>query len=161
MIIKHELVWPVKDWTVKDLNMFVCRLSSDLTDFIETEDLDTFRLHDLEHTSVSVKTASCVCRSGFVLFHAVAVKDEGHCSFSKGIVITVLGSSVVALSSPQRFSTSQMSAYLCCWICQCKQVLMDCIFQIRMGLNLVLELPIGMTVKWWHPFRVITSFELP
>lgn len=147
MIIKHELVWPVKDWTVKDLNMFVCRLSSDLTDFIETEDLDTFRLHDLEHTSVSVKTASCVCRSGFVLFHAVAVKDEGHCSFSKGIVITVLGSSVVALSSPQRFSTSQMSAYLCCWICQCKQVLMDCIFQIRMGLNLVLELPIGMTVK--------------
>ena len=30
-----------------------CSLSSDLTDFIETEDLDTFRLHDLEHTLVS------------------------------------------------------------------------------------------------------------
>ena len=76
---------------MKDLDMFVCRLSSDLTDFIETEDLDTFRLHDLEHTSVSVKVASCACRSGFVLFHAVAVKDEGHCSFSKGIVITSVG----------------------------------------------------------------------
>lgn len=93
---------------MKDLDMFVCRLSSDLTDFIETEDLDTFRLHDLEHTSVSVKAASCACRSGFVLFHAVAVKDEGHCSFSKGIVITVLGSLVVASGSPQGFSTSHV-----------------------------------------------------
>ena len=124
LILKRELFWPVKDWTVKDLDMFVCRLSSDLTDFIETEDLDTFRLHDLEHTSVSVKAASCVFRSGFVSFHAVAVKDEGHCSFSKGIVITVLGSSVVASGCPQKFSTLHMSAYFCCWICQRNQVLM-------------------------------------
>ena len=41
-----------------------CRLSSDLTDFIETEDLETFRLFDLEYVKVSLHRE---CKSKHVL----------------------------------------------------------------------------------------------